>query len=83
MLDLAPRVKKIVAGEKHTLILDEDHNVWSCGNSKKGQVGKGVAGSIIVPCFTKIEGIGEEGDIVKDIGAGEQHCLAIVEGKRI
>ena len=60
-----------MAGEKHSLLLDEEGNVWSCGNSKKGQVGHGVAGSIIIPYFTKIENPGEEGDMVRDIGAGE------------
>ena len=65
------KVKKISAGERHTLAIDLNDNLWTWGDNAYGQLGNGNIHSSTNP--TKIIP-----DVkIKEISAGKNHSMAI------
>lgn len=60
---------KIAAGYNHSLILKNDHSLWSFGNNEIGQLGDGTMKNQLLP--VKIM------ESVKDISVGEYYSLIV------
>uniref|UniRef100_A0A0G4HDX9 Rab-GAP TBC domain-containing protein n=1 Tax=Chromera velia CCMP2878 TaxID=1169474 RepID=A0A0G4HDX9_9ALVE len=81
------RVKKVVCGFDHTLILLSDGDLWACGSDHLGQLGSGSGGFVRSPVPRRVQiercegegeggGKGSRGDVV-DATAGPFHSLAL------
>ncbi len=69
------KIKAIAAGGAHTVLLDEDGNVWTAGLNNCGQLGISGGNS---STFTKVTD-GISGVKIKAIAAGEQHTVLLDE----
>jgi hypothetical protein len=66
-------VVEVAAGDHHTLMLMADGSVYACGRNTSGQLGDGTLVSRNVPVKISFPG----GALVKTIGAGAEHSLAV------
>lgn len=64
-------ITQVAAGRAHTLMLDRDGRVWSCGSSERGQCGIGVGAPITVLPQVVLEGKG-----IAQIVAGPEYSIA-------
>ena len=69
------RVKKIVTGSEHCLVLTQENQVLAWGWNEHGNCGQEGEEDIEVP--TPVKGL--EGVTVADIFSGSAHCFAVVE----
>ncbi|MGN0523774.1 MAG: X2-like carbohydrate binding domain-containing protein [Eubacterium sp.] len=69
-----PKIVSVAAGGYHTVLLDEDGNVWTAGYNDHGQLGKDGGNSSI---FTQIT-VGD-GVKIKSIAAGDSYNVLLDE----
>ena len=69
------RVKKIVTGSEHCLVLTEDNQVLAWGWNEHGNCGQEGEEDVEVP--TQVKGL--EGLTVVDIFSGSAHCFAVLK----
>jgi len=67
------KVKAVSTGNFHTLILDLEGNVWSCGNNSRGQLGLNDYDNRVI--FTRIPSLSR----IKDVSAGGYHSVVLTE----
>ena len=67
------KIKAIAAGGAHTVLLDEDGNVWTAGNNNYGQLGIAEGNT---STFTQVKN-GISGVKITAIAAGEQHTVLL------
>ena len=67
------KIKAIAAGSAHTVLLDEDGNVWTAGSNSYGQIGIAVG---YTSTFTQVTN-GISGVKITAIAAGEQHTVLL------
>lgn len=77
------KIKEIVGGGQHTLVLTESGEVWSVGRGDEGALGLGEAAPTNLSQWTKIDYF-ERNDLrVKTIAAGFGHNVALTEDHRV
>ena len=65
------KFKKISAGEISNLTIDNEGNLWSCGENNKGQLGNGTTTNNSIPALVKAD------KKFIQIAAGDWHSLAL------
>ena len=68
---------QIAAGEHHTLFLEENGVVWSCGDCSKGRTGNIYVKKTVVFVPREIKYFVDRGIEIKSIACGSQHNMAI------
>eukprot|EP01084_Bolivina_argentea_P122637 217312_1 len=66
---------KIRIGDNHSLFLESNGNLWSCGYNANGELGLGHTNNITEPVV--INYFIENNIKIKDIECGSSHCLAL------
>jgi alpha-tubulin suppressor-like RCC1 family protein len=73
-----PAIHAVSAGSLHTLFLDHDGHVWSCGSGKHGRLGLGH--QINTAPAQRVTAVGEEKIVA--VSAGEMHSLILTTSGR-
>nr|QBK90167.1 MAG: F-box and regulator of chromosome condensation repeat protein [Pithovirus LCPAC102] len=75
------KVKAVSCGGRHTIIIDENDEVWSCGDNQFGQLGlgSGINKYTIIPVPTKLS----FNNKVKQISSGNDHIMIIDENNEV
>jgi alpha-tubulin suppressor-like RCC1 family protein len=68
-----PAIKQIEIGNRHTMFLDYDGNVWTVGYNASGQLGNGATNTLTIPY--KLTNLPK----IKTIGVGDYSSFAIAE----
>ena len=69
------KIKAIAAGDSHTVLLDENGNVWTAGSNSYGQLGR-TANNSPNPTFTQVTN-GISGVKITAITAGDNHTVLL------
>lgn len=81
-IDLDPQdIKKISGGAGHTLILDKNGRVYSCGWNSKGQTGNRDDGEGVILDLRRIDSL--EDERVEDVACGWDSSVALTENGRV
>lgn len=72
-----PAFAKVAAGHFHTVALDQQGHVWSCGKNNRGQCGTGAQSEKNVRELTRIDAL--KSKRITEIAAGAEHSLALCE----
>ena len=75
------KIKAIAAGYNHTVLLDEDGNVWTAGRNPDGQLGIGKEDDNANSTFTQVTVGG--GVKIKAIAAGGNHTVLLDENGNV
>lgn len=74
-----PRIKQVAAGFTHSVFVDVDGGVWTCGNGMSGALGHGDFKQTLVP--TRVRAL-EAYKVVK-VAVGLHHNVALTECKKL
>ncbi|PAV87903.1 hypothetical protein WR25_03684 isoform B [Diploscapter pachys] len=75
-------VRAVAIGERHTILLDEDGKMWSCGANDECQCGLGHANCEARPFIQPVR-FHHVGTKIIQIAAGRAHSLAVAEDGRL
>ena len=82
--DSTRKIKRVLGGGNHTLILTEDNEIWVAGRGNEGSLGLGEAvRENNVSAWTKIEFFEKNGLSVKSLSTGFGHSVAITEDDKV
>ncbi|XP_029115119.1 E3 ISG15--protein ligase Herc6-like [Scleropages formosus] len=78
-LSLGPAqvLQQVACGQEHTVVLDADGKVWTCGWNSAGQLGRRKDKDRTAPAVVK--GLGG----VVGVACGQEHCLALCESGQV
>ena len=86
-IDENTRITAIAAGNKYTVLLDEDGNVYTAGYNNKGQLGRSISSASKIKtygdiCFAKVT-VGYGNVKIKAIAAGQSHVVLVDENGKV
>ncbi|XP_029114633.1 probable E3 ubiquitin-protein ligase HERC6 [Scleropages formosus] len=78
-LSLGPAqvLQQVACGQEHTVVLDADGKVWTCGRNSAGQLGRRKDKDRTAPGAVK--GL----SAIVGVACGQDHCLALCESGRV
>ncbi|KAI8833873.1 regulator of chromosome condensation 1/beta-lactamase-inhibitor protein II [Chytriomyces cf. hyalinus JEL632] len=79
-LDNQTRPVKIALGQRHSLVLFEDGQVWGWGETKMGALGSAQGKSIALPSRLVLR---DGTESFKDIAAGQYHSVVVTKQKSV
>lgn len=79
---LQVRVRRLACGRWHCIVLTETNSLFAWGRNNAGQLGLGSNTNVMRPSEVELEPGSRRQPVVRDIGAGEMHTVALAESLR-